>query len=368
MRTLFATLLCLSVFSCPTIAQLDKLFTPCSDYSPAEPSNKPAVPTLSTSYQTDMEITVIDNENSSNTHTEWSKDYVDADLRMAKIHRKFQNAMGLSAEEIKIFSLPTSEIFVVEYDEALYNGWPQCDVLDITANVELIVPAYPDANGTLQTSVEGILHFGGSYFKEYFQGFEVVRNIRTSHWKACMNVKPLNDKLWIDYWFSVPEWKSTIRDSPEYPVKAVWKLDSRDITYTGNFFNYLPFVKNPQKFQTDSGVVCPGRKQLKKLPKIGKQIEYRVEQVDPELKVSSWTGIKYDGVNKLSEFKYSSSDGPAHEVHDFNTGILYEKLASGSCDEDPRQAFLLRRLVQLRRNARRSRHHVRHFHIGAERL
>ncbi|XP_038076962.1 uncharacterized protein LOC119744859 [Patiria miniata] len=236
-----------------------------------------------------------------------------------------------------------------------------CHVQNLTANGFNIF-GFQLQNGTAHIgSVADILKFGASYNETYI-GTTYIRGIPADHWQSCLYNEQTNGTMLLDYYFTVPEHINAEGDS-QIPLRlalngtasnrkfihghVVPVNGTHSYSHVYEFFDVQFHPEFPDRsFEPQLGVVCPGRKSLKPLPKIPDQFSMSVEVVLPGMKQVFYMSEVYNYKSKTVVAYYSFTMNGSivptsyRSMDDFNTGLTYRiNQNTGFCNVTPISLF-----------------------------
>ncbi|KAJ8306626.1 hypothetical protein KUTeg_017171 [Tegillarca granosa] len=247
--------------------------------------NDPPIPTLPNTFQTRIEGNIHDKR-----YTMTAEEYFSDDLNKATL--KLTSA-GMTTT--LIFDYPNDQLFYVE--------GLNCQISNLTTDDNNLLFGTQSIAGIPHVySTNGVLHFAAK-FGESYKGTTFVRGILVDHWQTCLNWTQLNSVFTLDYYFTVRNWTDAIQ-TPQIP--------------------------------TPPGVICPGRVQTRKLPRIPSKYHYRQEIITAAFdEIQMADVIRFDYKNRDS-IGPTYSTNPLSEVHDYNTGIRYIRdQITGNCSAYP---------------------------------
>ncbi|XP_022783537.1 uncharacterized protein LOC111324282 [Stylophora pistillata] len=278
-------------------------------------TSSPELPTFPPAFSTSVEVNIV-NKN----YTAIYKEFYDLAANKGTLQRTRDGKTTLS-----IYDYSLDERIDVDV------GAKNCSVSSIYAG-----PRHFNFFGNNHSHIESVsqlFHFA-KRFNETYMGVVSIRGIKCNHWRAC--VVHNNSSYNLDYFFSVPGWKTSWPNATV--VRAVINGTSsrrgalHDFYHVYDFFNFRPGSPNPSEFQLPSGYFCVGLKGLNKtVPKVPPAFTVNFEMVFRGTRGnrtfyvdSNWQEI-YDLEKKLFLLKHPNwfSHGQVVTVHDFNTGISY---------------------------------------------
>ncbi|XP_022084213.1 uncharacterized protein LOC110975760 [Acanthaster planci] len=238
----------------------------------------------------------------------------------------------------------------------VYSG-DSCTVGNVTAKGFNIF-GFTLQNGTAHiASAADIFRFGASY-NETYMGTTYVRGIPADHWQSCWYFEETNATSLLDYYFTVPGYKTANGDT-QVPLRLALNgtasnkrfinghlvpvNGTHSYSHVYEFFDVQFHPKFADRtFEPPLGVVCPGRKSLKPLPKLPDHFFQSLEVVIPPLKRVFYVSEVYDYKGRMAVYYYSlrnngtSMRTPYRSLDDFNTGLTYRvNMDTGHCNITP---------------------------------
>merc|ERR1719419_1645572 len=127
-----------------------------------------------------------------------------------------------------------------------------------------------------------------------------VRGIPADHWQSCWYNEETNSTSLLDYYFTVPGYQTAFGET-QVPLRLALNgtapnrtfIDGHIVSVNGthsysHVYEFFDVQFHPEfadrTFEPQLGVVCPGRKSLKPIPKVPDHFFQSFEIVIPSLK------------------------------------------------------------------------------------
>ncbi|KAL8598669.1 hypothetical protein ACOMHN_013552 [Nucella lapillus] len=320
---------------------------PCADVNQGADPNKIPLPTLPTTQFKAVVRAEIVNKNMTVESTE----YVDENLNMAAMKIVQEGTTGLV-----LMSYSTNEVFYLIPD-AHAAGPLRCirKVLSTDDISQMFgMRADPSSKIPHMYSTSKILNFING--TEVYKGQTTISGVRVNHWSSCVYWSQLQANFTLDFYFTVPGWK-TPSGLDQIPVRAEVRghayspNNSHDFHHIYQYVNFDNYVNDPETvFATPPGVICLTRNSTKPLPKLGQHFSYREEVSAPRAtgvptidEVDFWYDndlqlIRYDqrDAPQGASSYFPLSTGPFTIIHDYTVGVQYAIAKdTGACSIDP---------------------------------
>ncbi|XP_062575643.1 uncharacterized protein LOC134237559 [Saccostrea cucullata] len=330
----FGTLLILGLTS-HVSADLPKHGLDTSVCNPASLSNGGLVskPTLPNKYSVKVECNFADKSQSIDI-----SEYYDYPNQRATV---YEEELGLHVQGI--YSYNTNELFTIE------DQLNTCSVSQLsTDSADNWLFGYKtgstNPNVPKMFSAYGALHFGGNQTEQYM-GTTVVRGMRVDQWKSCLYWPNMDATMTVNWYFTVSGWNTAIQS--QIPVRAtvignIWEPNPQNTARVARAFNHTyefaefrsqfpDYVDLSRVFETPSGVLCPGRKDVKPVPTPSNYFRFTSEILNPGQKTIGFIKEWYDFNMSLVRYDYKPDPltfnpyglDTLSEVHDWNEGVAY---------------------------------------------
>lgn len=265
----------------------------------------------------------------------------------------FEDELGFHAQGI--YSYNTNEFFFLE------DQLQQCTVSQLSSDKsDNWLFGYntgsTNPNAPKMYSAYGALHFGGNQTEQYM-GTTTVRGMLVDRWQSCLYWPNMDATMTVNWYFTVDGWDTAIQSRVPVRATVVGKIyepnfsngrTPRAINHTYEFAEFRgqfpDYVDPTHLFETPSGYVCPGRKNMKPLPTPSNYFRFTSEILDPNQKTIGFIKEWYD--YNMSLVRYDYKPNPINvvnfgldtlsEVHDWNEGVAYrmDKMR-GNCSVTP---------------------------------
>lgn len=315
--------------------------------TPTPPGNNAkSKPTLPNTYSVKVECNFQDKNQTIDM-----SEYYDYPNQRAAV---FEDELGFHAQGI--YSYNTNEFFFIE------DQLQQCTVSQLSSDKSNnwlfgYNTGSNNPNAPKMYSAYGALHFGGNQTEQYV-GTTTVRGMLVDQWQSCLYWPNMDATMTVNWYFTVDGWDTAIQS--RVPVRAtvvgnIWEpnLNSngrtpRAINHTYEFAEFRgqfpDYVDPTHLFETPSGYVCPGRKNMKPLPNPSNYFKFTSEILDPTQKTIGFIKEWYDYNMSLVRYDYKPNPinvvnfglDTSSEVHDWNEGVAYhmDKMR-GNCSVTP---------------------------------